>query len=236
MEYQQMNMIQPNKQDNKSNKGLMVAVIVLCIITISVIIGLFTYIILNDKKVEEEPILVVDECPNVIYAQENTIGKVTLSGTIRDDNFPCVLKVNGKTVETAMEKGITVNWSESFDVPAGISQEFVIELKNNNGVIVSQTRTVYCQSVDTTESAKMPSGPLIAGSEFVKKKSGGLNIREYAGTAYKVIDFINGYDYTSKMVFIGNYRVDYEGYTWYQVIAPNGKYGYVRSDLVTRVN
>ena len=78
MEYQQMNMIQPNKQDNKSNKGLMVAVIVLCIITISVIIGLFTYIILNDKKVEEEPILVVDECPNVIYAQENTIGKVTL--------------------------------------------------------------------------------------------------------------------------------------------------------------
>ena len=233
MEFKIIKKLHQDRQNNNQDDGFINnAVLILCIVTICLTICLFLYMSLRDDKrsfKDSVPLLVLNDSPSVIYAQENTNGTVTLSGVIMDEENSCVLKINGEIIETA-NKGDSVDWSANFDIPSGESKEFNIELVNSNGVISGETRTVQCQKTSEEES---DTNALMAGCEFVKKKSGGLNIRQYAGTDYDVIDFIEKYDYYSKMIYLGETAMDYEGYIWYHIIAPNGNYGYVRSDLVT---
>lgn len=231
-----------SREGGNSNLPIIIAMIGVCVVVLSAMITMFVVMNGRDKKNvnNEPPVLTITQCPETIYADENTNATLVLSGTMMDKNTGCELKINGKSVQVSKNKGETVNWTASFVIPAGVTEEYIFELRNDNNISVSETRKVYCHSikevVQTPTPAPKVTSPLQAGSEFVKKKSGGLNIRRYAGTQYDVIDFINGTDYTSRMVFTGSYDVDYQGYTWYQVISPNGRYGYVRSDLVKRVS
>lgn len=181
------------------------------------------------------PILNVTSCPSVVYAAENQVAEVYIEGTMFDEKKSCILKINGETIEIS-SPGSTTKWSASFYLAAGTSREFLIELVNDNDLSVSTVKSVYCEKVDVGGNVADITTPLKSGCEFVKKKPYGLNIRQYAGTQYKIVDYISKDDYTSKMIFVGLYQVDNEGYIWYEVVSPNGKNGYVRSDLVRRIN
>lgn len=239
MEMQRERLNQTNNRGN-SNMPIIIALLAACIVVLGVML---TMILVMDNKKDAEvkaepPVLVITECPSTVYANENSSTTLNMSGTMMDKNTSCELKINGQSIKTVASIGETVTWTASFNISAGATMDYRIELINANNISVSETRTVRCEAVTVPTSTPAPTaeGPLQLGCEFVKKKGGGLNIRQYAGTYYDVVDFINRDDYTSRMVFTGNIDVDYEGYTWYQVISPNGKYGYVRSDLVRRVS
>lgn len=236
----------------KSNTPLIITLVALCVVAALSAAAIIFFMIHNsNEKASIPPTLTITSCPSEVDATE---ASVTIQGTMCDENTGCALSIDGEVIETLSEAGTSKSWSKNYAMTPGETRTFTIVLKNDNNQIVAETRSVYCRpSEEETASASAAatapaaasvpaassssvSGPLTSGCEFVKKKTQGLNIREYAGTAYEVVDYIAGNDYTSRMVFTGYYEVDSAGYTWYQVISPNGKYGYVRSDLVKRVS
>lgn len=239
-----------NPKPIKSNTPLIIALVALCVVAVAVVASV-TIFVARDKARREElakipPELYITSCPEQVTSDAPS---VTIQGTMLDNNSACVLSIDGETVETAANPGETKAWSKTYQLEPGETRTFNITLQNEYGRQSTQTRTVFCQILQDTpqnqavttpaaSSAKAPTptGPLVAGSEFVKKKSGGLNIRSYAGTEYSIVDNIGKNDYTSRMVFTGYYVVGSDNYTWYEIISPNGKNGYVRSDLVTRVS
>ena len=174
-----------------------------------------------------EPVLLISSCPESINSNNPSF---TTDGIIVSDLGACTLYINGERVASTENAGEQVKWSQTYQMYGGETRDFVFEVVDSNGTKKTETRTVYCQSLQNVP--KLVSKPITPGCTLVKKKAGGLNIREYPGTSYDVIDFIAAYDYTSTMVFTGYYRVAYDGYTWYEVISPKGRHGYVRSDLV----
>lgn len=240
MEMQRERVETPNK--GNSNIHIIIALLVVCVVVLGSMLTMI--LVMNGEKGKEvnnePPVLVITECPSTVYTDENTTTTINLSGTMMDKNTSCELKINGQPIKTTSIIGETIDWNASFVIAAGSTMDYRFELVNENNISVSETRTVRCEAIAAPPATPTPTptadGPLQMGCEFVKKKGGGLNIRQYAGTYYDVVDFIQKNDYTSRMVFTGNIDVDFEGYTWYQIISPNGKYGYVRSDLVRRVS
>ncbi|MBR1970349.1 MAG: SH3 domain-containing protein [Clostridia bacterium] len=171
------------------------------------------------------PVVNITSCPQQVTSDNPN---VIIEGVMISDAPYCNLTINGEVVATSTGKGMQVQWSKNYVLTAGETREFNIEAKDSNNLVTVQKKTVYCQELNTKKNR----APISPGCTLVKKKANGLNIREYAGTDYAIVDYIHGSDYTSEMVFTGHYEVDYQGYTWYEVVSPKGKHGYVRSDLV----
>ena len=228
------NYTQQNKPPQKSNVPLIVIIILSALVSILAIAAVIMFSLNN--KTANSPVLNIINCPEQISSTNPT---VTITGTIYDEKYPCVLTINGETITTAMIAGQVTNWSKTYTLNSGETKTLNFTLKNDRDQVTNESRTIYCQVLETVVTPSpepVINGPLKAGCSFVKKKKDGLNIREYAGTEYEIVDVIGGNDYSSTMIFTGYTAVDYEGYTWYEVIAPNGMNGYVRSDLVKRIN
>ena len=223
---------------NKSVWGpkMIIAVCAIVIMSVIVIAGMSFMLAsgaFNQPKTDlaqgsyDEPILVVTSCPDSVNSNNPSF---TAEGIIVSDSSACSLYINGEKVASTGKAGEQVKWTKAFQLFAGEKRQLAFEVVDSNGNKSSEIREVYCQSLQSVP--KLVSKPITPGCNLTKKKAGGLNIREYPGTIYDVVDFIQSYDYTSTMVFTGNYTVAYDGYTWYEVISPKGKHGYVRSDLV----
>lgn len=234
----------PEFKPIKSNKSMIIILITVAITALAVIFALVTYLTngfgsagkAETQAVQSVPVLTITSCPEQVTSVDPT---VVISGSMSDSASTCVLTINGETIDVTPSAGASKSWSKSYVLTEGETRTFEIVLTNEQGVSAKETKTVYCQALQNTpKAAPQPvvTGPLQAGCEFIKKNANGLNIRSYAGTDYDIVAYIARGDYTSRMVFTGSYRVSYDGYTWYQVIAPNGKYGYVRSDLVKRIS
>ena len=183
----------------------------------------------------EPPLIVITECPEQINSDED---KFTLRGYVVSDAGECELTVNGEKICSTNSAGIQKEWSKSFYISAGDTKKLEITAKDANGNTSEEKRTVKCvdiQKIKKEDTAADKEGPVTPGCSFVKRKPGALNIREYSGTEYKIVDVIGENDYTSKMVFTGHYVTDTQNYTWYEIISPSGQHGYVRSDLVRAV-
>ena len=191
----------------------------------------------NATEQVSHPTLYVGTCPEQVNDDNPT---VTLTGTIKDDVASAVLTINDEIVcdYSGAEIGTTKDWSKTVTLNSGSENIFNIVLKDSNGVTATESRSVFCQTLQEQKKTvdQKSLGPLRGGCQFVKKLRGGLNIREYPSTYSNIVDYIPDDDYTSTMLFVGKYDVDYDNYTWYQIVAPNGQYGYVRSDLVERIN
>ena len=172
------------------------------------------------------PILIITECPDNVTS--NNIS-ARAEGYIVSDNGPCTLRINGQVVAATQKAGEQAKWSKTFTVLSNNHRlDFVVE--DINGNKTEETREISYQALNNV--VKYVQKPIVAGCSLRKKKAGGLNISEYAGTYYDVIDFISANDYSSSMTYTGYSVVSYDGYVWYQIISPRGKRGYVRSDLV----
>lgn len=189
-----------------------------------------------DVPLSSEPKIAITACPEQVTSDSPSFN---LEGYIVSDTGSCSLKINGESVTTTGLAGNQVKWSKYVQLSSGETRELVFEATDDNGNTTSETRYVYCQPLQTIEKKPVQtipqSAPVTPGCLLVKKKPGGLNIREYPGIYYDVVDYINDNDYTSTMTFTGYYEVSYDTYTWYEVISPGGKHGYVRSDLVRAI-
>ena len=183
----------------------------------------------------EPPMIVITECPDQINSDED---KFTLRGYVVSDAGGCELSINGEKICSTGSAGIQKEWSKSFYISAGDTKNIDITAKDDSGNTTEEKRTVKCvdmQKIKEEETATVKEVPVTPGCSFVKRKPGALNIREYSGTEYNIVDVIGENDYTSKMVFTGHYVTDNQNYTWYEIISPSGQHGYVRSDLVKAV-
>ena len=217
------------REDAGKRNALIIIISILSVVIIALMI-LATYFFVSRKSVNNPmpmnpPIVNVTSCPSQVTSDNPY---VTIEGIMVSDSQYCTLTINGETIATSTVPGVQTNWSKSYVLTAGETKEFNIEARDSQNLVTTEKKTVYCQQLNKKKNR----APITPGCTLVKKKSGGLNIREFAGTYYDIVYFINKNDYTSEMVYTGNYRIDYDNYTWYEVIAPNGKHGYVRSDLV----
>lgn len=221
------------REDN-GNKTLMVVIIALLSVFLLVIIGIVSYFLISGgaggqtRQASNPPIIHIVSCLDQVDSDNPD---VTIEGVLISDAESCSLSINGEVVATTTSQEVQRKWSKTYTLNPGETREFKIEAKDSENVVTTEKKTVFCQNL----KEKKPTPSITAGCSFVKKKSGGLNIRSYAGTEYPVVDFINANDYTSRMTFVGRYKVDYLGYTWYEVVSPRGLHGYVRSDLVRAV-
>ncbi len=232
-----------NQQPKKIwNAGMIVIVCAISVLSIAIIVFSLLLIFSSNKasnsmvaynQSSSAPVLAITSCPEQVNSDSPY---ANIEGYIVSDSGSCVLTINGETVTNSGVSGNQVKWSKSIQVQPEETKEVVFELRDNNGVVTSETRYIYCQTLQNVEKKQNQKpkndAPITAGCSLVKRKAGGLNIREYPGTDYEVVDYIAANDYTSEMVFTGNYRITYDNYTWYEVISPSGKHGYVRSDLV----
>lgn len=175
----------------------------------------------------QEPVLIISSCPESVNSNNPSF---TAEGVMVSDTGSCTLYINGERIAATTTAGEQLKWSQTYYMSGGETRDLTFELVDSNGTKKTETRTVYCQVLQNVP--KLVSKPITRGCSLVKKKAGGLNIREYPGTSYDVIDFIQSYDYTSTMTYTGYYCMASDGYVWYEVISPKGKCGYVRSDLV----
>ncbi len=231
-------------KEEKTNRNLVIILTILVVFTIiigAIVVGLVAFPKSDGSDgqnkttaAQTHPVLVVDKYPEQV---DSTSPMVTLSGTIRDNNTTAVLTINGETVckYLSSDIGTEKEWEWTVTLSAGTDNKFEIKLCNSYDKTDIQTCNIFCRKIEKQESPAN-FGPLQSGCEFVKKRPGGLNIRSYAGTEYSIVDYIDDNDYTSRMTFTGNYSTDSDSYIWYQVFTPKGKVGYVRSDLVKRVN
>ena len=177
-----------------------------------------------------EPFLGILSCPEQVTSDYPTF---SAEGIIVSDTSTCSLSINGENIASTGGPGNQVKWSKSFQLTPGEWKTLVFEARDANGRVKSDTRYVYCQPLNViVKEPPKQLAPITPGCALVKKKPGGLNIRYLPGTHYRVVAYIGDNDYSSEMTFTGNYTIGYDNYTWYEVIAPNGMHGYVRSDLV----
>lgn len=222
-----------------SKKTLLTVLITILSILLIAMIGVLVYFVVtngSEKSASSEtaeiapPTLTITSCPDQVNSDNPY---VTITGTLSSEASSCTLTINGETVASVSVPGTQVQWNKTYQLQSGETKTFQLEAKDSDNRITTMSKSVFCQPLQQQkQESKRQRAPITPGCTLVKKKSSGLNIREYPGTAYDIVDYIAGNDYTSTMTFTGNYRIDSEGYTWYEVIAPNGKHGYVRSDLV----
>lgn len=183
-----------------------------------------------------EPLVTVTYCPEQVNTDNPNF---SIEGVVVGDSGPCTLTINGEIV-TDVAAGEHKKWAKNYTVKAGDTFSLDIRAKDNNGKEVQVLKKVYCQQLKKVSDLKSKTNYTYTKNTytgnhiFVKRKPGGLNIRQYAG-AYsyiKVIDYITSNDYSSQMIYLGSYSYDNEGNMWYKVISPRGYTGYVRSDLV----
>lgn len=190
----------------------------------------------NNTDKSTEPLIIITECPEQVNSDDD---KFTVSGYIVSDLGSCELKINGKDVCKTSGAGKQSQWDESFYVSdtGEKNLEFIVTDENGNSSSEKHSvKIIDTQKIKEDEkSQEVKEVPVTPGCAFIKRKPGGLNIREYAGTDYNVVDMIGDNDYTSRMVFTGHYVTDDNNFTWYEIISPNGQHGYVRSDLVRAV-
>lgn len=218
-------------REDSGNRTVMVAIITILSVFLIAIIGFIAYFAISGNsenkanKKTNPPVINITSCPQQVTSDDPN---VTVEGILLSDAPFCNLSINGEVVATTTSQEVQKKWSKTYTLSPGETKQLTIEAKDSNDVVTEEQRSVYCQQLNK----KKKLAPITPGCTLVKKKSGGLNIRAYAGTSYMVVDFIDRNDYTSEMTFTGHYKVDYQGYTWYEIISPRGKHGYVRSDLV----
>lgn len=232
MEYYNSDSIEQYEKRNNTLKLVMILVIaLLCVWMIMFMLVIFVLPNTGTSKDTitkvntSAPILNILSCPEQL-SSENPSGIV--EGVIVSGNSSCVLYINSEEVARSTKAGQQVKWSKQISLSAGENTSLNFELKDENGNSANENRTVYCAR-STGELNTVSTSNYRVYGYFVKGVDDAIYIRSGAGKNHTPVQLVKDY---SAIAYLGDYKYGSDGYVWYHVIAPNGCYGYVRSDVV----
>ncbi len=166
---------------------------------------------------EYEIFLTVDE-----YQEETDEKSCTLSGTISTEKEKATLSINGQKITTVSEDDGEKVWSKKVNLEEGTNSfDIVLYTKDN-----TKTKTENVE-IEYKKPLLYPEGTVL-----IKADPDGVNIRPTPEISEERVMLIPYDDFQSQFICQGEEHLDEEEFIWCKVMTPDGKIGWVRSDLM----
>ncbi|MBQ8391228.1 MAG: zinc ribbon domain-containing protein [Clostridia bacterium] len=218
------------KAEPKKKKGTSpVLYVVLGIVTVLLIAAIVVLVMTINKKdnddsnnggvveKEYEIFLAVDE-----YEEETEEKTCTLSGVISTEKEKATLSINGQKITTVSEDDGEKVWSKRVNLEEGTNSfDIVLYTKNNKKTETENVEIEYKKPLLYPE-----------GTVLIKADPDGVNIRPTPEISEERVMLIPYDDFQSQFVCQGEEHLDDEEFIWCKVMTPDGKIGWVRSDLM----
>ena len=214
----------------KKKKGTSpILYVVLGIVTVLLIAAIVVLVMTINKKdnndsnnggvveKEYEIFLTVDE-----YEEETDEKSCTLSGVISTEKEKATLSINGQKITTVSEDDGDKVWSKRVSLEEGTNSfDIVLYTKDN-----AKTKTESVE-IEYKKPLLYPEGTVL-----IKADPDGVNIRPTPEISEERVMLIPYDDFQSQFVCQGEEHLDDEEFIWCKVMTPDGKIGWVRSDLM----
>ena len=214
----------------KKKKGTSpILYVVLGIVTVLLIAAIVVLVMTINKKdnndgnnggiveKEYEIFLTVDE-----YEEETEEKSCTLSGTISTEKEKATLSINGQKITTVSEDDGEKVWSKRVNLEEGTNSfDIVLYTADNAKTKTENVEIEYKKPLLYAE-----------GTILVKADPDGVNIRPTPEISEERVMLIPYDDTESQFVCQGEEHLDDEEFIWCKVMTPDGKIGWVRSDLM----
>lgn len=166
---------------------------------------------------EYEISLMVDE-----YQEETEENSCTLSGVISTEKERATLSINGQKIATVSEDDGEKVWSKRVTLEEGTNSFDVVLYTADN----TKTKTESVE-IEYKKPLLYPKGTVL-----IKADPDGVNIRPTPEISEERVMLIPYDDTKSQFVCQGEEHLDEEEFIWCKVMTPDGKIGWVRSDLM----
>lgn len=214
----------------KKKKGTSpVLYVVLGIVTVLLIAAIVVLVMTINKKdnnggdnggvveKEYEIFLTVDE-----YDEETEEKSCTLSGTISTEKEKATLSINGQKITTVSEDDGEKVWSKRVNLEEGTNSFDIVLYTEGN----AKTKTENVE-IEYRKPLLYPEGTVL-----IKADPDGVNIRPTPEISEERVMLIPYDDFQSQFICQGEEHLDDEEFIWCKVMTPDGKIGWVRSDLM----
>lgn len=209
----------PKNEETKTKSGV-TAVMIALGAAIAALIAVIVILLVNrgGEPSKKGMDLVIDSIP----AETDSVS-YTISGIVSSYDENAVLTVDGYEVAFLQAGEENVSWSKEVWLSEG-TNSFEIELVPDNGEKITET----------VEIEYSPSLLYEEGTVLIKSDPAGIFIRPTPAITKEYILYLPYYDFDTQLVCQGEEYRDGEGFIWCKVQIPDGKIGWVRSDIVKR--